>query len=346
MHLFFAFFVVSMHDANCPAIRGRWARGSSAEVQFVHRALHSVPLFMAEAFAPALMLYHPPRGLRDGGLSPQCNRTQRQVSRTGQCDMLRVARQFVRNATFPPTARRFARCAVVGSGSHMLTRRLGACIDGHDAVVRLNDAPVEPRYGEDVGLRTTWRLSTMQSWVDAVKRRAPALKADAQLLFCLEPWVGECFHKGLSGRVGGQRASMINPELVGQAQIATFALAQQVQQQAHDWQFSKYFGHSPYPPTTGMLALFAALSSCEQVNAFGFTVNNSRTPDRGGCAKYYVGREGKAARARAKGTAQKPPGKCMSAGAYFGKEGFYHDWSMQMRALQRMEALGLLTIVG
>lgn len=331
--------------AECPETRGKWTGESGTEVSFVRRALHSVPLFMAEAFAPALMLYHPPRGLRDGGLSPQCNRTQRQVSRVGQCDMLSVAQKFVRNATLPPTARRFARCAVVGSGSQLLTRKLGACIDGHDAVVRLNDAPVEPQYGAHIGQRTTWRLSTMQSWVDAVKRRVPALQADAQLLYCLEPWVGECFHKGLSGRLGGQRASMINPELVGQAQIATFALAQQIQQRAHDWHFSKYFGHSPYPPTTGMLALFVALSSCEQVNAFGFTVNDSTTLDRGGCAKYYVGREGKTARARAKGAAQKPGGKCMSAGAYFGKEGFYHDWSMQMRALQRMQELGLLTIV-
>ena len=84
--------------------------------------------------------------------------------------MLRVAEEFVRNATTPPTPQRFGRCAVVGSGSQLVSSKLGTCIDGHDAVIRLNDAPVTVQHAEDVGWRTTWRLSTMQSWVDAVKR--------------------------------------------------------------------------------------------------------------------------------------------------------------------------------
>ena len=59
---------------------------------------------MADAFAPALLLYHPPRGLRDNGLAGNCNRSARSVSRTGECDMLRLARALVRNATHPTTA--------------------------------------------------------------------------------------------------------------------------------------------------------------------------------------------------------------------------------------------------
>jgi len=222
--------------------------------------------------------------------------------------MLRVAEEFVRNATTPPTPKRFGRCAVVGSGSQLGSSNLGTCIDGHDAVIRLNDAPVTAQHAEDVGWRTTWRLSTMTSWVDAVKRRSPDLRADAQLLYCLEPWVGKCQHIGLSGRFGGRGASMINPEMVGQVQTATFALAQQVAQSAQDWQYNKLFGYTPRPPTTGMLAIFAALSACDQVNAFGLTVNVSTPPPQHGCAKYYVGR--------------KHHGRpCMTSSEYFGKEG-------------------------
>ena len=77
---------------------------------------------------------------------------------------------------------------------------------------------------------------------------------------------------------------MINPEMVGQAQIATFALAQQVAQSASDWSFTQFFGHNPHPPTTGMLAIFAALSACDQVNAFGLTVNLSAERARQGVA--------------------------------------------------------------
>jgi hypothetical protein len=214
----------------------------------------------------------------------------------------------------------------------------------------------------------------MQSWVDAVKRRSPDLRADAQLLYCLEPWVGKCHHIGLSGRFGGRGASMVNPEMVGQVQTATFALAQKVAQSAHDWQYNKHFGYGPRPPTTGMLAIFAALSACDQVNAFGLTVNVSTPPPKHGCAKYYVGR--------------KHHGRlCMTSAEYFGKEGarvrsaqpqptpaapqiavgskrlapcqlvhahtsrclcaagFYHDWSVQIRALQRLGELGLATFV-
>ena len=295
--------------AACPAPRSGWlSTPSRGEVRYVRRTLRGTPLFMADAFAPALLLHHPPSGLRDWGLRPRCNITARQVSRSGDCDVLRMAEEFVRNATTPPTPKRFGRCAVVGSGSQLGSSKLGTCIDGHDAVLRLNDAPVKVQHAEDVGWRTTWRLSTMQSWVDAVKRRSPDLRADAQLLYCLEPWVGKCHYIGLSGRFGGRGASMINPEMVGQVQTATFALAQKVAQSAHDWQYNKLFGYDPRPPTTGMLAIFAALSTCDQVNAFGLTVNVSTPPPKHGCAKYYVGR--------------KHHGRlCMTPAEYFGKEG-------------------------
>ena len=127
---------------------------------------------------------------------------------------------------------------------------------------------------------------------------------------------------------------MISPELVGQVQLATFALAQQVAQSANDWKFTKYFGHNPHPPTTGLLAIFAALSVCKQVNAFGLTLNLSAPAkaSRQGCAKYYVGRPHNG----------RP---CMTPEEYFGKEGFYHDWSMQMRAFQRLRDLGLIGVV-
>ena len=344
-----------MPTPDCPPARSAWAPDepavahrsdqprsavSSAESRFYQQTISSAPLFIADAFVPALLLYHPPRGLRHGGLAGHCNNSARKVSRAGACDMLSAAEALVRNATLPSTPHRFGRCAVVGSSSQLVGRRLGACIDGHDAVIRTNDAPTSLRYADDVGQRTTWRLSTMQSWRDAVSGTS-ALRADAQLLYCMEPWVGECQHHGLSGRIGGQHASMINPLFVGQVQHATFALAQKVRQDAHDWHYSEYFGYAPTPPTTGMLAVFAALRACDQVNAFGLTLSHARRDGslaRGGCAKYYVGREGGPRRS----------GKCMSATSYFGSEGAstnFHDWSMQMRALQRMEASGLATLV-
>ncbi|KAL6651009.1 hypothetical protein ACP70R_009934 [Stipagrostis hirtigluma subsp. patula] len=54
--------------------------------------------------------------------------------------------------------RRYASCAVVGNSGVLLQREHGALIDGHDLVVRLNNAPAGdgrlPRYARHVGART------------------------------------------------------------------------------------------------------------------------------------------------------------------------------------------------
>ena len=122
-----------MPTRDCPPARSAWAPDepavahrsdqpprsavSSAESRFYQQTISSAPLFIADAFVPALLLYHPPRGLRHGGLAGHCNNSARKVSRAGACDMLSAAEALVRNATLPSTPHRFGRCAVVGSNS-------------------------------------------------------------------------------------------------------------------------------------------------------------------------------------------------------------------------------------
>lgn len=48
--------------------------------------------------------------------------------------------------------------AVVGSSGNLVGRRLGAAIDAHSIIVRMNNAPTRG-YEGDVGSRTDWRLS-------------------------------------------------------------------------------------------------------------------------------------------------------------------------------------------
>mgnify|MGYP002631581745 CR=1 FL=1 len=69
-------------------------------------------------------------------------------------------------------------CAVVGAGGTLLGARLGAQIDAHDAVFRINLAPDgmmaartkgtphthEATWVADVGARTTWRVITMEGY--------------------------------------------------------------------------------------------------------------------------------------------------------------------------------------
>ncbi|GAV90165.1 Glyco_transf_29 domain-containing protein [Cephalotus follicularis] len=59
--------------------------------------------------------------------------------------------------TPPYFPRQFGRCAVIGNSGDLLKTRFGREIDGYDAVVRENGAPIQ-NYSEYVGKKSTFRL--------------------------------------------------------------------------------------------------------------------------------------------------------------------------------------------
>lgn len=77
-----------------------------------------------------------------------------------------------------PARCHYRSCAVVGASGNLLGARLGAAIDGHDAVIRVNFAPDgpmarfskaaphqhRPTWVADVGSRTSWRVLTMEGY--------------------------------------------------------------------------------------------------------------------------------------------------------------------------------------
>ncbi|KAL4577067.1 hypothetical protein LXL04_013168 [Taraxacum kok-saghyz] len=54
--------------------------------------------------------------------------------------------------------RQFERCAVVGNSGDLLKTEFGEEIDSHDAVIRDNEAPVNQKYAKHVGLKRDFRL--------------------------------------------------------------------------------------------------------------------------------------------------------------------------------------------
>lgn len=54
--------------------------------------------------------------------------------------------------------RQFRTCAVVGNSGDLLKTKFGKAIDSHDAVIRDNEAPVNKKYAKYVGLRRDFRL--------------------------------------------------------------------------------------------------------------------------------------------------------------------------------------------
>lgn len=107
-----------------------------------------VPLFFADEDVKALLQERPPFGY--------------------QGSEVKSVRARQRNATVP-AVQRFGSCAVVGNSGTLLQRELGAEIDAHDAVIRVNHAPVAHsaagrRYARWAGTKTTWRVVTSQVW--------------------------------------------------------------------------------------------------------------------------------------------------------------------------------------
>ena len=148
-----------------------------------------------------------------------------------------------------PPVPRWATCAVVGSAPSLLERRDGKAVDGHDAVIRVNGAPTGPRYAPHTGRRTTVRV-----W-GSLPLPEPRHYINETLVVYCPPvtWVGECW-TSIGSTAHWPRLSAFEWQLVSQA--------------VHGSERTNRF------PSTGTMAVWAALALCERVTLFGF----------GGCA--------------------------------------------------------------
>ena len=287
----------------------------------VRRALTSEPAFLADATSlESLLLRSSPFGYR--GLAG------------GAEHMARI----VRNATLP-RERRFRRCAVIGSARHLLDRDLGGCIDGHDAVLRVNLAPAPGHFGASVGRSTTWRLETDLPYVNARKNKGPS-SGDAleHIVWCHNKYLGRCHF--LPSEFAG--VHMLSPRYVAVASEVFLLLHQHATgttpaapRRAVDVELMRALGNTSNlgvraeprrPPSSGLLTVALALVHCDHVNVFGFEVDrNGQQSDR--CPKYY------------------DPPRCMTTALYSSIGNKYHSWFLQVSALRAMHALGLVRVV-
>ena len=148
-----------------------------------------------------------------------------------------------------PPIPRWGTCAVVGSAPSILERRDGRAIDAHDAVIRVNGAPTGPRYQRHVGLRTTMRV-----WGSLPLPERHRYRNETLVIYCPPVrWVGECWTAIASTaqwpRLGAMEWSLVSQAVHGSAPTLRF-------------------------PSTGTMAVWAALALCERPTLFGF----------GGCA--------------------------------------------------------------
>ena len=76
---------------------------------------------------------------------------------------------------------RYKTCAVVGNGGALLTTRHGKDIDAHDAVLRMNNAPVGGRFTDFVGSKTTFNMINFH-WAREITQKVPVVETDAFLV--------------------------------------------------------------------------------------------------------------------------------------------------------------------
>eukprot|EP00288_Rhodomonas_lens_P014376 CAMPEP_0177695036 /NCGR_PEP_ID=MMETSP0484_2-20121128/3248_1 /TAXON_ID=354590 /ORGANISM="Rhodomonas lens, Strain RHODO" /LENGTH=600 /DNA_ID=CAMNT_0019205945 /DNA_START=325 /DNA_END=2128 /DNA_ORIENTATION=+ len=146
-------------------------------------------------------------------------------------------------------------CAVVGSSWVLTGSGLGAEIDGHDSVFRINDAPVEG-YQRDVGARTTHRVIELACFQE--KRFPTEWLSEIDVLLRLSAarrgtvaTVLDQFRATWSSL--GRRSNLISRSFTDEMQMLC------LDDHRREWQL-----------TTGMLAILIAVHACKTVDTYGF----------------------------------------------------------------------------
>lgn len=143
--------------------------------------------------------------------------------------------------TPPYLPRQFARCAVVGNSGDLLKTKFGNEIDGYDAVLRENGAPIK-NYTEYVGTKSTFRLLNRGS-AKALDKVAELYDAGKEVLI-----VKTTIHDIMNKMI--QEIPIRNPVYL---------------------MLGASFGSAA--KGTGLKALEFALSICDTVDMYGFTVD-------------------------------------------------------------------------
>ncbi|XP_072780896.1 type 2 lactosamine alpha-2,3-sialyltransferase isoform X8 [Taeniopygia guttata] len=177
------------------------------------------------------------------------------------------------------------RCVVVGNGGVLRNKTLGEKIDSYDVIIRMNNGPVIG-YEEDVGRRTTFRLSYPESIFSDPIHYDPNTTV---VLIVFKPrdlkWLWEI--------LGGQKISAKGfwkkPALnmiykSSQIRILDPSITRKT---AYEWlHFPTRFPKKEKPkhPTTGLIAITLAFHICHEVHLAGFKYDFT---DRNSSLHYY-----------------------------------------------------------
>lgn len=176
--------------------------------------------------------------------------------------------------------RRWSTCAVVGSAGSLLMQSHGGAIDRADAVFRVNAAPTRG-YEYQVGARTTLRFLGFLP-----NSTAPPVEVGESVAVYCSPFR---HHKCWMLDVLNDSRPRVHPLVWHELRAQIRAAAQKTGRRSRaDSRAAVGSGEDELYPTTGAVALFAALRLCDEVNIFGFGNGSWDCENPGAriCAKY------------------------------------------------------------
>lgn len=150
----------------------------------------------------------------------------------------------------PFRPRQFNSCAVVGNSEDLLRTEFGPQIDAHDVVIRENEAPVTEQYAKHVGLKRSFRLigrGIARNMVEVVDG------SDDEVVV-----IKSLIHRDINAQI----KELTNPVYLFQGLVFRRGAK-----------------------GTGIKAVELALSMCDSVDIYGFTVD----PGYSGWTRYFSG---------------------------------------------------------
>lgn len=172
------------------------------------------------------------------------------------------------------TTGRYPTCAVVGNSGILLKRELGDLIDGHDAVIRLNNAQTQGFY-RNVGRKTTISFMNSNILHLCARREAcychpygpnvPIVMYMCQPVQFLDHAICNSSHKSPL-LVTDLRFDMLCSMIIKYYSLKTFV--KETGRPPEEW--DKVHDARMFHYSSGMQAVILALGICDQVSMFGF----------------------------------------------------------------------------
>ena len=166
----------------------------------------------------------------------------------------------------------FKTCAVVGNSGVTLLKEYGEEIDNHDAVVRINMAPIRG-FEKYVGKRTTFDVvnsHNVREILQGVRRWRPANEGETKLVLFETASHFARYHlcQPLLKKYGAENAILLNPLFSNRAHSLWIKLKDLLEKTKKS-QYNR-------KPMSGFFAVLYALQMCETVDLYGFDAYTSR----------------------------------------------------------------------